>query len=254
MAFVTQWDISFNSRPIASEPLGNGYDEIQKTRSAIAERIANEHSFRLSDVLNTNQGKHLQGSARIFVSDTEPTDAGSPLADDGTYESGRMLFKPTAKELFVRVASSWVNVLKAAADAVFNIIEVVSATIQNAVITTLTTENMNSQNIATDTFEVKGAEVNLGSSVTGPTAVIMKYGQGSDYRPVKHQTAEGGAVAHYVGGLLVSDDDGFDAPVKKDATVRGVLRVGESKVPVRGIMISSTDPTGGDEGNIWIKV
>jgi hypothetical protein len=233
MAFVVQWDVSFNSRPLNTEPLGNGYTEIQKTRSATAERVANEHSFNLSDTLNTNQGKHLQGSARIFVSDTEPVVPSIPMADDGTFESGRVLFKPTAKELLVRSASAWVSILKMAADAIFN--------------------NIQSSSISTSNL-MASSPIHVGPEITGTTSVTMRFGQSIDYRPVRFVTEGDAPVAQYVGGLLVADDYSFDAPAKKDATVRGALRIGESKVPVRGITISSSDPSGGDDGNLWIKV
>lgn len=272
MAYVVQWDVSFNSRPLSTEPLGNGYTEIQKTRSAIVERIANEHSFKLSDTLNTNQGKHLQGSARIFVSDTEPVVPSTPMADDGTFDSGRMLFKPTVKELLVRTASAWISILKMSADAIFNTLRAASATITgllsagsisasgtiststsisalSGTITTLTSTNSNTTNL-----DVSATPIKLASGVTGPTPVDMKFGQGTDYRFVRIITINNAAVGMMVGGLLVADSYGFDSPAKNDATIRGTLRLGESKVPARGITISTSDPSGGDEGNLWIKV
>jgi hypothetical protein len=254
MAFVVQWDVSFNSRPLNVEPLGNGYTEIQKTRAAVAERVANEHSFNLNDSLNTNQGRHLQGSARIFVSDTEPVVPSKPMADDGTFESGRVLFKPTAKEFLVRVASAWVNIFKNAADAIFNSLQATIATITTLNSTTIGTTNFTTANLTTTNLDASAAPIHLGSGVTGTTRIDVKFGQGTDYRPVAFITEGSTSVAQYVGGLLVSDDYSFDAPDKKDATVRGTLRVGESKVPVRGITISTSDPSGGDEGNLWIKV
>jgi hypothetical protein len=254
MAFVVQWDVSFNSRPLNTEPLGNGYTEIQKTRSAVAERIANEHSFNLNDALNTNQGKHLQGSARIFVSDTEPVVPSIPIADDGTFELGRVLFKPTVKEFLVRSAGAWVSILKMAADAIFNNIQATIATITTLNSTTMGTTDLTAINLTITNLNASATPVHLGSGVTGTTPVVAKFGQGIDYRPVEFSTEGNGAVALYVGGLLVSGDYAFDAPVKGDATVSGTLRVGASKVPVRGITISSSDPSGGDDGNLWIKV
>jgi hypothetical protein len=249
MAFVVQWDVSFNSRPLNTEPLGNGYTEIQKTRSAVAERVANEHSFNLNDALNTNQGKHLQGSARIFVSDTEPVVPSIPMADDGTFESGRMLFKPTVKELFVRSAGAWVSILKMVADAIFNNIQATIATI-----TTLNSTTIGTTNLTTTNLNASATPIHLGSGVTGTTHIDLVCGQGTDYRPVRFVTEGSAAAAVYVGGLLVAGGYEFDAPAMGDATVQGTLRVGASKVPVRGITISSSDPSGGDDGNLWIKV
>jgi hypothetical protein len=254
MAFVVQWDVSFNSRPLNTEPLGNGYTEIQKTRSAVAERIANEHSFNLNDALNTNQGKHLQGSARIFVSDTEPVVPSIPIADDGTFELGRVLFKPTVKEFLVRSAGAWVSILKMAADAIFNNIQATIATITTLNSTTMGTTDLTAINLTITNLNASATPIHLGSGITGTTPIVAMFGQGTDYRPVRFVTEGSAPVAQYVGGLLVADDYSFDAPAKKDATVRGTLRVGESKVPVRGITISSSDPSGGDDGNLWIKV
>ena len=134
MAYLVIWDANFNSRPLATDALGNGYTEIQQTRSAIQERLSQEHSFRFIDVSNTNQGKHLQGSARIFVSDTEPADPSTVVADNGDYAVGRMLFKPTLKELLIRTVSGWVNVLKSGLDAIFNSITATNATITNSMV------------------------------------------------------------------------------------------------------------------------
>ena len=134
MAYLVIWDANFNSRPLATDALGNGYTEIQQTRSAIQERLSQEHSFRFIDVSNTNQGKHLQGSARIFVSDTEPADPSTVVADNGDYAVGRMLFKPTLKELLIRTVSGWVNVLKSGLDAIFNSIIATNATITNSMV------------------------------------------------------------------------------------------------------------------------
>jgi hypothetical protein len=254
MAFVVQWDVSFNSRPLNTEPLGNGYTEIQKTRSAVAERVANEHSFNLNDALNTNQGKHLQGSARIFVSDTEPVVPSIPMADDGTFESGRVLFKPTVKEFLVRSAGAWVSILKMVADAIFNNIQATIATITTLNSTTIGTTDLTTIDLTTTNLNASATPIHLGSGVTGTTNIDVMFGQGTDYRAARFVTEGHTAVAAYMGGLLVASSYNFDTPAMNDVTVGGTLRVGGSKVPVRGITISSSDPSGGDDGNLWIKV
>lgn len=93
------WDAGFNQAPPATTELGQGYDAIQKTRAGVQQRLAEEHSFRLADTSNTNQGKHRQGSARALVSTGSPADPSLLPADDGEYRQGRFLFNPVTKLL-----------------------------------------------------------------------------------------------------------------------------------------------------------
>lgn len=195
MAFVTVWDINFNSKPLPTDVLGNGYSEIQQTRVAVAERIGNEHSFNLNDVSNTNHGRHLEGSARIYVSDSEPTNPAAPFSDSGDYEKGRVLYKPTAKELLIRIATGWISFLKVQADAIFNTLNVKGASLFEAQVSYSGTETHNGPVTFNNTVIVNGNE-------------------------------------HFT----------------------NLPTVGASMVPLRGIIVSTSAPSGGDEGNIWIQV
>lgn len=100
MAHSIGWDAAFEASPVSTDQVGETPDFIRDTRGAVAERIRQEHSFDLTDTLSSNQGKHLPGSARAFVSDDDP-DTADTLEDTDEYFTGRFLYRPTTRKLYI---------------------------------------------------------------------------------------------------------------------------------------------------------
>jgi hypothetical protein len=73
------WDSAFNNAPIASDKVGEGYLEIQKTRIAVQERLVKEHDFATTSGALSAHGQHKKGSAVSYIQADAPT-----LRPDGT--------------------------------------------------------------------------------------------------------------------------------------------------------------------------
>lgn len=110
------WNNEFNISPTSTNKVGNTPEFIKDTRAGVQERLVKEHSFDLDNPSTGFHGEHLQGSARVLVSETEPEDA-SVLTDDGEFTAGRLRYKSTTKELFIKLVSGWVTLLKGGLDA-----------------------------------------------------------------------------------------------------------------------------------------
>lgn len=81
------WDSDFHNKPTGADLLGQVDIFINETRQAIEERVNLEHQF--DQTQNTEQGAHRQGSARVWVSETEPT---SPVPDSTNTSSATNLY------------------------------------------------------------------------------------------------------------------------------------------------------------------
>lgn len=155
-AHQVPWDEMFDQSPVKGDKLGQAYDAIEKTRGGVRERIAQEHSFDFADTGNDNQGKHLQGSARAFVTDTPPDDASAMVVDDGDYEEGRLLVTPTVKDLLVRIAGAWVSLLRGAWDAIFGNVQA---------------DTLYASDVTTSTLSASGAITSTVANGTAPLVV-----------------------------------------------------------------------------------
>lgn len=113
MAHENTWSSLEDGQPTGANLLGQVDDFVRQTRQMVRERIALEHDFNF--LINDQQGYHRQGSARVWVSDTQPT---SPIPDPTSTETsgsetiGRCWFKPSTGEYFVynNASASWIPV------------------------------------------------------------------------------------------------------------------------------------------------
>lgn len=113
MAHKNTWSSLEDGQPTGANLLGQVDDFVRQTRQMVRERIALEHDFNF--LINDQQGYHRQGSARVWVSDTQPT---SPIPDPTSTETvgsetiGRCWFKPSTGEYFVydKTSASWIPV------------------------------------------------------------------------------------------------------------------------------------------------
>ncbi len=108
------WDVTtFDTKPIGTSLLGQVDDYIKATRQATRMRFQPEHNFDMAN--DDMQGVHKEGSARVWVSDTNPT---SPQPSYGASETnankGRILVSPTNKTIQIHNGSAWVEVYTAA--------------------------------------------------------------------------------------------------------------------------------------------
>ena len=101
MAFPHVWSATEDNQPTGSTPIGQGDDYIAATRQMIRERIGLEHNFDFTN--DAEQGSHREGSARVWVSETEPEDPIPAVTAEtvGQLKKGRFWFKPSTGEAFV---------------------------------------------------------------------------------------------------------------------------------------------------------
>lgn len=64
------WNADFDNSPKGSDAVGQMDDKIRETRQAVRERVEQEHLFDKNT--STQQGLHKMGSARVWLSGTEP--------------------------------------------------------------------------------------------------------------------------------------------------------------------------------------
>ncbi|HPV27302.1 MAG TPA: hypothetical protein PKV77_09045, partial [Bacteroidales bacterium] len=101
MAFPHVWSATEDNQPTGSTPIGQGDDYIVATRQMVRERIGLEHNFDFTN--DAEQGSHREGSARVWVSETEPEDPIPAVTAEtvGQLAKGRFWFKPSTGEAFV---------------------------------------------------------------------------------------------------------------------------------------------------------
>ena len=101
MAFPHVWSATEDNQPTGSTPIGQGDDYIVATRQMVRERIGLEHNFDFTN--DAEQGSHREGSARVWVSETEPEDPIPAVTAEtvGQLKKGRFWFKPSTGEAFV---------------------------------------------------------------------------------------------------------------------------------------------------------
>ncbi len=101
MAFPHVWSATEDNQPTGSTPIGQGDDYIAATRQMVRERIGLEHNFDFTN--DAEQGSHREGSARVWVSETEPEDPIPAVTAEtvGQLKKGRFWFKPSTGEAFV---------------------------------------------------------------------------------------------------------------------------------------------------------
>lgn len=106
---VNLTEANFNARPVETDKMGEMAQEIRTSRKGITERLVVEHE--LADAQQANHGKHIMGSARAFVGDTNSLTPETPpyLLADG-YAKGRMQFHPTGSNFFVHNGTTWVEI------------------------------------------------------------------------------------------------------------------------------------------------
>lgn len=99
------WTSVEDNQPDRTVALGLEADFIVELKKAVRERIAQEHDFDLEN--QDEQGVHRMGSARVWVSEDVPAEAPGPADTEQGVEVGRVWFKPSTQQLFVRKGTGW---------------------------------------------------------------------------------------------------------------------------------------------------
>jgi hypothetical protein len=94
MSISVTWDSSFEGSPGGSDDPREGDNKIREVKAAISERMRREHYFTPGSD-NDKHGLHLEGSARAWVDDEEPTESPEGV-ELGADDAGRMWFDSDA--------------------------------------------------------------------------------------------------------------------------------------------------------------
>lgn len=95
-AYNNTWDDAFENLPPDSELASLGAGRIRDLKEATRERLDDEHAFSTA-AAGTDTGVHLEGSARIWVQDDEPS-----LTTGGlTLDDGNIWFETDTEKLWV---------------------------------------------------------------------------------------------------------------------------------------------------------
>lgn len=111
--FPHDWTVIEDNEPNETGLLGMTDDYIVAAKQTIRERIAAEHNLDLT--VDEEQGTHRQGSARIWISETEPAQPSPDVTSSdtpGDIDTGRLWFKPSTVSLYAyKAGTGWVQII-----------------------------------------------------------------------------------------------------------------------------------------------
>lgn len=108
---MSVWNSAYEAVPTDSTYVADVDDVVRELKTNLSTRIGKEHGFNLTESSpQTGHGKHLRGTARAFVSDTDIADPTTVTADDADYATGRLQVKPSSGRLCYYSGSAWVDV------------------------------------------------------------------------------------------------------------------------------------------------
>ncbi len=107
------WDATFLTEPADGDSPSSGDDEIRVVRSAITERIANEHTTYVVDGTGGNyrlDWNHRAGSAKGYFQNTVPINRPNDATALSAADNGRLWFDDNDGDLaYVYVHPNWVG-------------------------------------------------------------------------------------------------------------------------------------------------
>ena len=95
------WD---ENAPAASDPVGDGDNEIRILRAAVRNRLEIEHVMPAASGVG---GEHLEGSARAYYASADPTDRPDGTAVLGADDEGRLYVDSDDDSMKVYTGSAW---------------------------------------------------------------------------------------------------------------------------------------------------
>ena len=110
---ASTWDATFLTKPLDGDSPSSGDDEIRTVRSAITERMDNEHTTYVADGTAGNyllDWNHVKGSAKGYFQDVAPANRPNGLTALTADDNGRLWFDDNDGDLaYVYVHPSWVG-------------------------------------------------------------------------------------------------------------------------------------------------
>lgn len=108
---VETWNATFEAEPANSDLVGAGNEAIQELKTAIQERLVQEHSMNLADAApQARHGFHKAGSARVYVASSAPTLLPDGSTALGVNDAGRLWFRTTDSTLWQWDGTTWKDV------------------------------------------------------------------------------------------------------------------------------------------------
>ena len=100
---MPNWNQEYEDAPTAEDNPSLGYDEFNKLKRGVRQRVENEHRFDFSTPTASAQAWHRQGSAVCYVQETEPTTRPDGTTSLTSSDDGRLWFKPSSYSLRIYV-------------------------------------------------------------------------------------------------------------------------------------------------------
>jgi hypothetical protein len=112
------WNTAFSLQPAGSSNLADGDNAIRDLKTAVFERLAQEHKMNLASGLVAEDGWHKQGSSIDYYQASAPTlrPDGVTALDSNDY--GRRWVKSSDNSQWVYTASGWVNIAYATSSTI----------------------------------------------------------------------------------------------------------------------------------------
>lgn len=100
--WAATWNTAFEASPPNSESVGLAAQRIRELKAEVRDRLEAEHDFGNTGNVSTDTGRHLAGSARIFVQS-------SPPAVDGTTSAACLAEADTAGQRYCEAGRAWLD-------------------------------------------------------------------------------------------------------------------------------------------------
>jgi hypothetical protein len=105
------WNTTFEVEPANSDLVGAGNEAIQELKTAVQERLVQEHNMNLADTApQARHGFHKPGSARAYVGTSAPTLLPDGVTALDVNDAGRLWFRTTDSTLWEWDGTTWKDV------------------------------------------------------------------------------------------------------------------------------------------------
>jgi hypothetical protein len=220
------WNTTFEVEPANSDLVGAGNEAIQELKTAVQERLVQEHSMNLADAApQARHGFHKAGSAVSYVSASAPTLLPDGVTALGANDAGRLWFNTTDNSMWEWSGSTW-QLVKAVTNSITDL-NVTTGKLAAQAVTNPKLQNKTSSIASTSALTGSGIVLGRATNGLGDMEDLVLDADGAMLSDSAHRIPTQKAVREYVKSI----NDGGSFP--GDVTVNGALTViGKMTVPI----------------------
>jgi len=104
---MSTWNTTFENTPVSGDAVSVTPSQFTTFKGAVRERLIKEHVMNLASGLSSDDGWHVNGSAKLYYGTSDPTTRPDGTTSLTSADYGRMYFNSTTKYLKVYDGGSW---------------------------------------------------------------------------------------------------------------------------------------------------